>query len=159
MSRKKRRKIFQSKPETKIICFIQILTSRVLQHCMMHCYCQDERWLEKSIREIKLVLIVMWWPWFAERQLCHLSLMQRWIQVSLAQLVWAVNSVICKCCCKHPAIYCIKREWECPCGQAAAAGRVWVVVNLPCHCPAAAPPSPSPPKVPCSFPVAPFNSL
>ena len=33
--------------------------SSVLQHCIMHCYCQDEGWLEKSIREIKLVLIVI----------------------------------------------------------------------------------------------------
>ena len=33
--------------------------SSVLQHCIMHCYCHDKRWLEKSIREIKLVLILI----------------------------------------------------------------------------------------------------
>ena len=43
-----------------LLCFIWIQYSRrVLQHCIMHCYCHDKRWLEKSIREIKLVLILM----------------------------------------------------------------------------------------------------
>ena len=64
-----------------------------------------------------------------------------------------MRSVICKCCCKYPTETASReRESESVhvARQQQAGYRVWVVVNLPCHCPAAAPPAPSPSQVPCN---------